>query len=214
MSATSPVLWTAPTPAPRSPVSQARCLSGSPLPRPPPGVALRGSHGWGGDGSLLFPRRLSHHSTSSTPPGSLGLHLQALHPVHGLRPPSPGSAPDCAPSGATVSTRQTSLHVADWRVALALGELDPALQRPNLSVRWRATTQVAWPLLWSDFHRQVIVSLQDAMRVRFRKWSSTANGDFAQEPHPHGMRLCLAYRPNVSGRRRPIDAHSRTENQA
>src|SRR6266545_6511094 len=57
------------------------------------------SHCWGGDGSLLFPRRLSHHSTSLTPPGSSGLHLQALHPFHGLRPIVPGSAPGCSLAG-------------------------------------------------------------------------------------------------------------------
>src|SRR5262252_10502581 len=42
------------------------------------------------------------------------------------------------------------------------GRLDPALQRPGLPERRRATTKVPWYLLWPDFHRQVIVSFQDA----------------------------------------------------
>ncbi len=64
-----------------------------------PPLAPERSHCWGGDGSLLFPRRLSHHSTSLTPPGSSGLHLQALHPFHGLRPLYPGSAPGWSLAG-------------------------------------------------------------------------------------------------------------------
>ena len=62
------------------------------------GIPVR-SHCWGGDGSLLFPRRLSHHSTSLTPPGSSGLHFQALHPFRGLRQIVPGSAPGCSLAG-------------------------------------------------------------------------------------------------------------------
>jgi hypothetical protein len=64
-----------------------------------PRLAPKRSHCWGGDGSLLFPRRLSHHSTPLTPPGSSGLHVQALHPFHGLRPLYPGSAPGCSLTG-------------------------------------------------------------------------------------------------------------------
>src|SRR5205085_11942715 len=44
--------------------------------------------------------------------------------------------------------------------------LDPALHRPDLSVRWRATPKVAWPLLWPDSHRLVDVSFQDTRGVR------------------------------------------------
>src|SRR5439155_14351933 len=68
-------------------------------PSPPARSAPERSHCWGGDGSLLFPRRLSHHSTSHTPPGSSGLHLQALHPFRGLRQIVPGSAPGCSLAG-------------------------------------------------------------------------------------------------------------------
>jgi hypothetical protein len=42
------------------------------------------------------------------------------------------------------------------------GRLDPALRRPGLPPRRRATTKVSWYLLWPDFHRLVIVSFQDA----------------------------------------------------
>src|SRR5713226_304879 len=45
-----------------------------------PEMAPQGSHCWGGDGSLLFPRWLSHRSTPSTPQGSSGLHSKLLTP--------------------------------------------------------------------------------------------------------------------------------------
>ena len=156
----------------------------------------------GGDGSLLFPRWLSHHSTSSTPSGSSGLHLQALHPFHGLRPLSPGSAPDCAPRGATVSTRQTSLHVADWWVALAHGELDPALQRPDLSARWRAATQVAWSLLWPDLHWLVIVSFAGRTKRAVPPGLSTRAGIIGRNRSlTVAARIALRWREGASGLR-------------
>jgi len=71
------------------------------------------AHCWGGDGSLLFPRRLCHRSTPLTPQGSSVLHLQALHTFRGLRPTGPGSAPCSPPEGQPFSTRQASLHAAD-----------------------------------------------------------------------------------------------------
>jgi hypothetical protein len=43
-------------------------------------MAPQGSHCWGGDGSLLFPRRLSHRSTPLTPQGSSGLHSKLFTP--------------------------------------------------------------------------------------------------------------------------------------
>src|SRR5579864_6359178 len=43
-----------------------------------------------------------------------------------------------------------------------VGRLDPALQRPGLPKRRRATTKVPWYLLRPDFHRLVIMSFQDA----------------------------------------------------
>src|SRR4029453_3024590 len=89
------------------------------------------SHVWGGDRSLLFPRRLSHHSTSLTPPGSSGLHLQALHPFHGLRFIVPSSAPGLPPFGDPLTTRQTSLHVADWWVAPSLKKARPHASTPG-----------------------------------------------------------------------------------
>src|SRR5688572_15668251 len=93
-------------------------FAGTPLiglvaPGRPPEGAPQGSHGRGGDGSLLFPRRLSHRSAPLTPRGSWGLRLQALHPVLGLRPPNPGSAPRCSPRGANLSARQASLPATD-----------------------------------------------------------------------------------------------------
>src|SRR5262249_23536266 len=61
-----------------------------------------------------------------------------------------------------ISARQDSLHAADRWLAPSLGRLDPALRRPGLPKRRRATTKVPWYLLRPDFHRLVIVSFQDA----------------------------------------------------
>ena len=73
VSAPSPstVLWATPTPAPLSPTSRVipayrvRLSQSTPLAGSP-----QGSHCWGGDGPLLFPRRLSLRSTPHTPQGS------------------------------------------------------------------------------------------------------------------------------------------------
>ena len=126
-------------------------------------LAPRGSHCWGGDGSLLFPRWLCRRSTPSTPLGSSGLHTQALHPFRGLRLVTRDSAPSGLRAEPTLSTRQASLHAADRWLAPSRRGLDPALQRPGLPERRRATTKVTWFLLWPDSHRRVIVSVQDAL---------------------------------------------------
>jgi hypothetical protein len=104
-------------------------------------LAPCGSHRWGGDGPLLFPRWLSRRSTPSTPQGSSVLHFQALHTFRGLRHVDPGSAPCWPLSGVRFSTRQASLYAADRRFALSFRELDPALRRPGLPTRRRAATK-------------------------------------------------------------------------
>jgi hypothetical protein len=45
---------------------------------------------------------------------------------------------------------------------------DPALQRTDLSLRWRAATEVAWPLLRPDSHRLVDMSFQDTLGAGYR----------------------------------------------
>ena len=116
-------LWAAPTAAPLSPTSPSRGpLIGLVAPRPPTSWHPRGSLCWGGVGSLLFPRWLCQRSTPSTPLGSSGLLLQALHPFHGLRPAPRGSAPSWSPFGGEISTRQASLHAADRWLAPSLTE--------------------------------------------------------------------------------------------
>jgi len=126
-------------------------------------LAPHGSHGWGRDGSLLFPRWLCQRSTPSTPLGSSRLQVQALHLFHGLRPSSQDSAPSWLLSEWGITTRQASLHVADrWLAPSQHGRLDPALRRPGLPERRRAATKVTWFLLRPDLHRLVIVSFQDA----------------------------------------------------
>ena len=130
-----------------------------PLPTAPPrggwllpvhvlGRLSQSSHCRGRDGSLLFPCWLSHHSTSLTPRGSSGLHFQALHPLHGLRPLHPGSAPRCPPRGGRFSTRQTSLHGADWWFAHPPTEGFPPRFIPKVSPDdGGGATKVAWSLL-------------------------------------------------------------------
>ena len=92
LSSASPELGAAPPPAPRSPVSQVPCVAGSSLPDHRSGGLPAGLTPRGGDGSLLFPHRLSHHSMpgftprNEGPQGSSGRRLQALHPFLGLRP--------------------------------------------------------------------------------------------------------------------------------
>src|SRR5439155_1735270 len=110
-------------------------------------LAPHGSHCWGEDGSLLFPRWLCQCSTPSTPLGSSGLHLQALHPFRGLRLVTRDSAPSGLLAEPTLSTRQASLHAADRWLAPSQGGLAPALRRPGLPERRLAATKVAWFLL-------------------------------------------------------------------
>src|SRR5215813_15147229 len=75
----------------------------------------------------------------------------------------PGLGSQLAPCGGGISARQVSLHAADrWLAPSQFGRLDPALRRPGLPERRRAATKVPWYLLRPDFHRQVIVSFQDA----------------------------------------------------
>jgi hypothetical protein len=124
-------------------------------------LAPHGSHCWGGDGSLLFPRWLCQRSTPSTPlvlRGCISKHFTpSLAFVRG-----DGTRLQFAPCGGILSTRQASLHAADRWLAPSPGGLDPALRRSGLPERRRAATKVTWFLLRPDFHRLVIVSFQDA----------------------------------------------------
>ena len=147
-------------------------------------MAPHGSHCWGGDGSLLFPRRLCQRSTPSTPLGSSGLHLQALHPFRGLRLVTRDSAPSGLLAEPTLSTRQASLHAADRWLAPSQRGLDPALRRPGLPERRRAATKVTWFLLRPDLHRLVIVSFQDALHP-------TSVCDAADSPRRLSAPTCL-----------------------
>src|SRR5216683_2720527 len=134
-------------------------------------MAPHGSHCWGGDGPLLFPRRLCQRSTPPTPLGSSGLLVQDLHPFRGLRLDTRDSAPSLLLTEPILSTRQASLHAADRWLAPSQRGLDPALRRPGLPERRRAATKVTWSLLWPDLHRLVVVNFRTR---RTRKWSPTA----------------------------------------
>ena len=58
------------------------------------------------------------------------------------------------------------LRTGGWQPpSVARGGLDPVRRRPGLPERRRAATTVTWRLLRPDFHRQVIVSFQDTLRV-------------------------------------------------
>ena len=145
LSAPSPLLWPPPTPAPLSPVSQVLCLSGSSLPaRLPSGsrvftpgaeTGLSCSH----DGCPTIPRPLRRRV------------LRGCTPSSSPRPwPSPQHArlgSRLVPCGWLFTTRQASLHAADWWVAPSKRGLDPALRPRDLSRRRRAATKAAWPLL-------------------------------------------------------------------
>ena len=105
-----------------------------PLPTAPPrggwllpvhvlGRPSQSSHCRGRDGPLLFPCWLSHHSTSSTPRGSSGLHPSAS--------PLPWPSPNGTGLGSpkyTFTTRQASLNAADRSVAHPRRMLDAALR--------------------------------------------------------------------------------------
>lgn len=64
--------------------------------------------------SLLFRHLLSQHSASNTPESSSGLHIQILHPFHGLRHCMTGSALSCSRlRRANLTMLQSSLYVTD-----------------------------------------------------------------------------------------------------
>jgi hypothetical protein len=124
-------------------------------------LAPRGSHCWGRDGSLLFPRWLCQRSAPSTPLGSSGLLLQVLHPFHGLRLRTRDSAPSWSPyRRGDIDAAGFASCCGPLACTFPVGRLDPALRRPALPERRRATTKVPWYLLWPDFHRLVIVSFR------------------------------------------------------
>jgi len=132
-------------------------------------MAPHGSPCWGGDGPLLFPRRLCQRSTPPTPLGSSGLLVQDLHPFRGLRLDTRDSAPSLLLTEPILSTRQASLHAADRWLAPSQRGLDPALRRPGLPERRRATTKVTWFLLWPDLHRLVVVNFRTRCARRLLK---------------------------------------------
>ena len=85
----------------------------------------------GRGGPPQFPPPPSERSAPHTPGGSSGLHLQALHPFHGLHPDDPGSAPPLSrPQAGWLTTRQASLDATDRSVASPNGAFDAGL-RPD-----------------------------------------------------------------------------------
>ena len=71
----------------------------------------------GRGGPPQFPPPPSKRTTPHTPGGSSELHIQALHPFHGLRRVARGSAPPLPPEGGQITTWQASLNAADRLVA-------------------------------------------------------------------------------------------------
>ena len=118
-------------------------FAGTPLiglvaPGPPPGAVPQGSHGRGGDGPLLFPRRLSHRSAPFVRRGVLGGGIsKRFTPAMAFARPIQARLP-VAPLRAVLSARQASLHAADQRFAPSDGR--PPRARPRASTpRSRAT---------------------------------------------------------------------------
>jgi hypothetical protein len=83
----------------------------------------------GRGGPPQFPPPPSERSEPHTPGGSSGLHVQALHPFHGLHPDDPGSAPPLPhPKAGAFTTRQASLDATDHSVASPNGAFDAGLR--------------------------------------------------------------------------------------
>src|ERR1700736_4659105 len=115
--------------------------------------------------------------------------FHALYAAGFLGVATPSSSPRPWPSSAAprlgsqlISSRRGDIDAAGFgsccgplACTFPFGRLDPALQRPGLPKRRRATTKVTWFLLWPDFHRLVIVSFQDA-RARRAPPTRTSRG--------------------------------------
>ena len=169
LSPASTVLWATPTPAPRSPISRAHRLYGSPLP-----VHTRvGTSGV----SLLGRRRGSPVPTLAVPP------FRTPYAAGFLRVAPPSSSPRPRPSPITTGLGSLLASCAGKVLDAAgftsccgpmgctppLRRLDPTLRRPGLPERRRAATKAAWSLLRPVFHRQVSVSFAGRNGTHFRE---------------------------------------------
>ena len=110
-----------------------------PLPGSPPVIGRDASDAHpqppGRVGPPQFPPPPSERSAPSTPGGSSGLHIQALHPFHGLHPEGRGSAPPPPDKPGTLTTRQASLR-----------RYGPLSRSPNMGFRrWAPTRPVTRP---------------------------------------------------------------------
>ncbi len=126
-------------------------------------LAPHGAHCWGGDGSLLFPRWLCQRSHALYAAGFFRAASPSSSPLPWPSSVDPGLGSQLAPFG-EVSYDAAGFASCCGPLACTLPRrgLDPALRRPGLPERRRATTKVTWFLLWPDSHRLVIVSFQDA----------------------------------------------------
>jgi hypothetical protein len=113
----------------------------------------------GRGGPPQFPPSPSERSAPSTPGGSSGLRIQALHPFHGLHPEGRGWAPPRPGEPGTLTTRQASLDATDRSVAPPIGlstlGSDPARYQTEPPACYRAS----WQLPGRDSHPQATTSL-------------------------------------------------------
>src|SRR6266540_4495443 len=139
---------------------------------------LRSSPGRGGP--LQFPPPPSDRSTPSTPGGSSGLLIQALHPFRGLRPEGRGSAPPLPPDGGYVH------GAAGFAWMLRTGQLLPPTGL--LTLRFgagrfppapAACYRAPWRLPGPDSHRLATTSLR---WIRSRHGTTSTSWTHSRSP--------------------------------
>jgi hypothetical protein len=132
-------------------------------------------------GEGLPSSRRHHHERSAplTPGSPSGLHLQALHPFHGLRREKRGSALPCSPTRrrARLTTRQASLHATDRSLAPPNGAFDAGLrpgpfpdQAASLLPGLLAATRTGLPPAGNDEQEQITMPISNHIIGLHSSW--------------------------------------------
>src|SRR6266511_3158622 len=117
--------------------------------------------------SLLGRRRVSPVPTTTFPPFHVPYAAGFFGAAFPSASPLPWPSPDRArlgsrllPCGHSITTRQTSLHAADWWVAPSLKKARPHASTPGSLRTPVGCYRGTWLLLRPDFHRLVVVNLR------------------------------------------------------